>query len=88
MSRYEIPGREPHLRLVVGWDRPLRTYFAQVWDERLPEVELEEDAIRLWVGCFAGEITSPEALAEAVKEYADFGPETLERLRNDRAAVE
>ena len=47
MSRHTIGGREPHLRIVLGWDPPLSTYFTQVWDERTgPEAKL-----LLWTGC-------------------------------------
>ena len=86
MSRYEIPGKESRYRLVVGWDRPLCTYFAQVWDERSPEVELEEDAICLWVGCTSHEVPTPENLAELVRFYVDLPRDVIGRLRSDREA--
>ena len=29
---YLASKRGRHWRIVVGWDNPLKTYFAQVWD--------------------------------------------------------
>jgi hypothetical protein len=32
MSRYSIPAQDPDLTVIVGWDNPLVTFFAQVFD--------------------------------------------------------
>lgn len=32
MSRIEIPANDTHGRMVVGWDRPLQTFYAQAFD--------------------------------------------------------
>ncbi|WP_234729388.1 hypothetical protein [Acidocella facilis] len=37
MSRYTIPSFNPRFEIVVGWDWPMRTYFAQVLDNENPE---------------------------------------------------
>lgn len=39
MSRYTIAGRAPGRSVALGWDPPLRTFFAQVHDADLPEDE-------------------------------------------------
>lgn len=31
MSRYEFPGNDPAMSVVVGWDGPMHSYYAQVW---------------------------------------------------------
>ena len=41
MSRYTIPAQHPALTVTVGWDNPLRTLFAQVFD---PTIEEDADA--------------------------------------------
>ena len=50
MSRYTFTGNRSQLRIVVGWDRPLQTYFAQVWDGG----ELEAGNLLLWAGAEFG----------------------------------
>ncbi len=32
MSRYRIPAQDPRLTVIVGWDNPLATFFAQVFE--------------------------------------------------------
>lgn len=83
MSRYEIRGREPYTAIVIGWDRPLSTYFAQVWDERVDD---EEEALLLWGGCYTREIPSVEKLADALKPFVTLTPEMRAQLERDRAA--
>ena len=29
MSRYNIPSQNPALTIIIGWDNPLQTFFAQ-----------------------------------------------------------
>lgn len=50
MSRYEwIEGEK---EISIGYDRPLRTFFAQVHKLNVPE---DEDDIELWLGGSFGE---------------------------------
>lgn len=84
MSRYKLPGREPRYHLVIGWDRPLYTFFAQVWDRPCPMGDMEETAICLWVGCTRGEVTAADHLAEAVREYCDIPEDVLDQLERDK----
>ena len=53
MSRYRIPAHHPRYTVVVGWDNPLVTFFAQVFD---PAIEEDDEADLLWIG------TTPEAI--------------------------
>ena len=58
-----IPDRE----IYVGWDRPMGTYFAQVYDG----VDAAgEDIVSLDLGNEIGEIPSADAAIEAVRPYA------------------
>lgn len=89
MSRYELRGHEPHIRVVIGWDRPLETYFAQVWDER-PDADdgegegsdFEEEPL-LWLGCWSGEVRTVEELARHIEPYAKIPPEVRAALCRD-----
>ena len=47
MNRYSIPALHLGLTVIVGWDNPLVTFFAQVFD---PLIEEDEEACLLWIG--------------------------------------
>ena len=79
MSRYTIGGNRPELSIVVGWDSPLKSYFAQVWDGGSPG----SGELRLWAGAGPDRIPTPEALAELVAPYGDIPAEVLEQLEED-----
>ena len=74
MSRYEIAGRKPDVKVVVGWDPPLRTYFAQVYDASLEE----EDGGR--PRQFCGILD----LKRAVDQHAELTLDLLATLVDDR----
>lgn len=84
MSRYELAAREDQpeiIRAVVGWDRPLQTYFAQVFT--CTEAEPEEGEATIWLGTEPGELPTPEAAIAVVAPYAEI-PDTLAaRLQDD-----
>lgn len=85
MSRYEFRGREPHFSVIVGWDRSLQTYFAQVWDGRLKGVGEEngEEPV-LWVGCWGRELPTVDMLVAAVTPFADLPSNICAQLRKDK----
>ena len=63
MSQYKIATNP--LTVIVGWDNPLKTYFAQVIDQSKPE---EEEMI-----CSFGateELTKVKSLIGAISPYA------------------
>jgi hypothetical protein len=83
MSRYKLTARDDRPDIdhaVLGWDRPLETFFAQVFTKASPE----EDAI-VWVGTDYREIRSPEAAIAAVEQYAIVPDDMRSRLLNDFA---
>ena len=80
MSRHELKPLEGHraiTRVVIGWDRPLRTFFAQIF-ERSDDPD-EDDVATLWEGTDLEEIASA---AQALAIVAPFAvvPNGLEAL--------
>ena len=85
MSRRTIPAHASGLTVVVGWDNPLGTYFAQV--TRVLETDDDEsDPIVFWTGGEFGEVPRAEDLVDALAPYATLTPEVVAQLRTDRAA--
>lgn len=68
-------AENPHLEIVVGWDRGMQTYFAQVFNGLN---EYGEDNLLVDIGNRVGEITYPGAVIDAVRPYADI-PDDLGR---------
>jgi hypothetical protein len=94
MSRYRFTA-DKHT-VIVGWDNPLETYFAQVWkgkpesaanvDPRFPELGPQP---ALWLGGERNQVMTVEELAEHLRPYATLPLPIEERLRRDLAqAVE
>jgi len=79
MSRYTFTGSQPHLRIVVGWDRPLQTYFAQVWDGG----KLEQGNLLLWAGAGAEPVPTVEDLAELLAPFGAIPADVASQLRDE-----
>jgi hypothetical protein len=84
MSRYSIPAQNPALTVVVGWDNPLQTLFAQVFD---PSIEDEEEADLLWIGTALQEITTVAALQAQLVGWATIPADIVDRLLHDQHAA-
>lgn len=87
MSRYELKPRPGNgvIKAVIGWDRPLQSFFAQVFTPT--EDEPDEGEATIWLGTEPGEPPTPEAAIRVVEAYADI-PETLAAsLAADRHAT-
>jgi len=80
MSRYDITPRDPRYTVVVGWDGPMRTYFAHVKD---PSLDEEEEMV-LWVGGLFDEVKTVTELAKAIARYADLSFDMVATLLVDR----
>jgi hypothetical protein len=78
MSRYEYEGKEEYYQIVIGWDNPLQTFFAQVWDGRS-----RSEHPLLWLGTVPDEVSTAEALAAQVEAYGEIPPGIMARLRDD-----
>jgi hypothetical protein len=83
-SRNIIPALDPGLTVVVGWDNPMRTFFAQV--DRRQQLDDPRDPSLLWLGSSLGEVSRPEDLVAPLARYAELTSAHLETLRTDRAA--
>src|SRR6266849_4677491 len=65
MSRHTIAALHSQHTCVVGYDPPLGTFFAQLWDQSIPAAE---EQVVLWVGTTLEEIPTVQALATALQE--------------------
>jgi hypothetical protein len=83
MSRHILTAKDPALRVVVGWDPPLATFFLQVEDLRKEDDE-DEDPMVAWLGFEPDEIPTVEALAEKLAPWAEIPMETRLRLAAER----
>jgi hypothetical protein len=83
MSRHTIPALQPGITVVVGWDNPLSTFFAQVSHN---DAEEDDDPIVLWLGTTPNEVLLPQDLVAPLAPYAVVTDHTIARLRADRAA--
>ena len=81
MSRHDLeprPDAADVVRAAVGWDRPLQTFFAQVFWRT--EDEPEEGEPLIWVGTEPGEMLDPEAAIAVVAPHAVVPDDLAARL--------
>jgi hypothetical protein len=83
MSRYQIAPRTNQHEVLIGWDNPLNTYFAQVADGKIEDFDEDHDPL-LWIGCSYGEIPSVSDLRKAISPYAEIPPDTYAALLSDQ----
>lgn len=84
MSRYLIPtqkNKKGKFKVVVGWDGPLETFFAQVFD--LDRAKGEEENLVAWFGADPCRLPAITDLKTAVAEWAEIAPEIEESLEKD-----
>ncbi|GGN39789.1 hypothetical protein FHR83_006641 [Actinoplanes campanulatus] len=81
MTRHELTS-DGGFEVVVGWDRPLNTFFAQVFDVHKPE----DDAEVLWIGVSLREIHDPQQVIDAVRPYAQIPADLEFRLYQEAHA--
>jgi hypothetical protein len=63
--------------VIVGWDNPLQTFFAQVWTGH--DENAWGDEPDLWVGCCLAEIPTVDELSHRLKAFAEV-PAAVEAL--------
>jgi hypothetical protein len=99
MSQYFIAGYEDHHQVIIGWDQPMRTFFASVIDTVAEENE-EEESVLLWLGTKYDEYKDINDLAVSLADYAiipddiiiqcqqdaqvSFSPSPLQQLTEDK----
>jgi hypothetical protein len=84
MSRYRITAQNPALTVIVGWDNPLQTFFAQAFD---PSVEDEAEADLLWIGTALQDIPTVATLQAQLTGWAIIPPAIVDRLTRDQQAA-
>ena len=84
MSRYSIPAQQLGLTVIVGWDNPLTTFFAQVFD---PSIEDDEEACLLWIGTAPEAIPTVAALQAQLAGWATIPTDIVDRLLRDQHAA-
>ena len=83
MSRYEVPTRNEQYEVVVGWDPPLDTFFAHVFDHTHGH---EDDDPVFEIGQRRGAVPTVSALGEALASYATLPLALQEQLGADSRA--
>ena len=86
MSRYTIPPDDRRFQVIVGWDDPLTTFFAQVFALTV-DAEEDDTACVLWVGGDLQALTTVAAVQAALQAYATMSPEIVARLQHDQATT-
>jgi len=84
MSRYSVPTQDPCMMVVVGWDTPLMTFFAQVFDHAIAE---EVEACVLWIGTTPAAIPTVAALQAQLAGWAMLSADIMTRLTRDQQAA-
>ena len=86
MSRHELhplPGAVVVTRGVVGWDRPLQTFFAQLFSIN----EQDEEEAHLWVGTFPRELDTAAAAIAVVSGDCMVPDDLGAKLETERLAT-
>ena len=81
MSRHTLDPHKARHEVVVGWDPPLNTFFAQVLDT---EAEDDLDYEVLWIGTSFDEVPDPARVIAAVQPFAAVPDGLLATLQQDR----
>jgi hypothetical protein len=84
MSRHTVPIRAgiDACEAFVGWDRPLQTYFVQVF-RKSDEDGDEEDEI-LWEGVEPGQLKTPDEALRLLAPWCDIPEGLSATLQIDR----
>jgi hypothetical protein len=84
MSRYHVPTPDPRRTAVIGWDNPLITFFAQIFNA---SIEDDDDACVLWIGTAPEAIPTVAALQAQLAGWAAIPPAIADRLVRDQQAA-
>jgi len=85
MSRHSVQPLNPDHTVIVGWDDPLETFFAQVWDNsiELSEDDEEDKQLVFMVGYVGKEVPTIEKLQEVLQPFAHITDEINQQLQRD-----
>jgi hypothetical protein len=86
MSRRHVPLKKSCTqidRVVVGYDRPLETFFAQAI-----AIDADgEDVTIVWQGTYPGELPTPRSAIALIEPYCDVPEDLAKQLETDRLAT-
>lgn len=84
MSRYNLPSKNEKFKVVVGYDSPLQTFFAQVIDIE-KEKNDDEDYMIFQVGSDPKEplVRTVEELKNKIEDYASIPLYMEQNLKED-----
>jgi hypothetical protein len=82
MSQYFIAGYMDHHQVIVGWDQPMRTFFASVINTVAQENEEGEDVL-LWLGTKYDEYKDINEIAVPLADYAVIPDDILIQCQQD-----
>lgn len=83
MSRHEISAVNPALKIIVGWDHPMMTFFIQVIN-REKEDKGYDDKHVYWAGLKLREIYEVEDLVRHARPYGNISYELRTTLYGDK----
>jgi hypothetical protein len=85
MSRHTIK-KDAEIHVVVGWDRPLQSFFVDVYN-RFPQDD--EDDVLFTAGLLGPpfKIRSVEKLIDTTAVWAGFPEELIQILRDEQAGL-
>jgi hypothetical protein len=82
MSRYEFPAKEGLTTLVIGWDRPLNTFFVQVYG---PATAANAEPVEVeWQGTSPSELPTAAHALRVARTFADLPDDLGQTLETDR----
>jgi len=84
LARSLSSAQDPCFTVVVGWDNPLATFFAQVFD---PSIDDDDEAYVLWIGAAPQAIPSVAALQAQLAGWATIPPAIVAQLTRDQQAA-
>ena len=84
MSRHRIPALSDKHYAIVGWDNPLQSFFAQIWDKAKDEAD-DDDAVVFRVGLEPGQpdILDVDKLQVMICDYAIIPDNVKAVLRHE-----
>jgi len=87
MSQYNLVGKRPAVKVLLGWDRPLQSYFATIYDADKPPLYPEESGATRHVGLLGEpyDIESADDLAALIGDDVEIEAVVLAALKADKA---
>ena len=81
MSRHDVPLKQGSgmSRAEVGWDRPLNTFYVQIYEQRG-----DVDEATIWIGTDFAELPHPSDAIAILKPHCDIPNGLSAKLEIDR----